>query len=204
MIDGGLTQGERAAVEKAASYFARNGAMFEVMLRTNKRDDPNFRWLFDDQSPGYLLYQRCIAASADGEPDSVEPPRPTPAPAPCFATPSRHDGPWPPHQRDISLPPPPPLSQPPPHMSELVPLEADSHRWQWVSAHPGSLAEDPDQIPAGLIPMLVRQHQQSQPHRPAFTPLPRALFAAPSPELASDDATRAAVDHFLHAEFARR
>lgn len=75
-----LNPGEREAIEKAAAYYVRNGPMFEAKLRTHKSEDPNFRWLFDEQSAGHMYYEACIAANA-------QPPAPPPLPTPPSSMP---------------------------------------------------------------------------------------------------------------------
>ncbi|KEP48437.1 putative RNA recognition motif [Rhizoctonia solani 123E] len=66
----GITPTQEEFVRKVADKVRRNGRAFQTLLETREKNNPSFEFLWDDKSPGHLLYKHVL----DGAPLPPPPP----------------------------------------------------------------------------------------------------------------------------------
>ncbi|KAH7339715.1 hypothetical protein B0J17DRAFT_597048 [Rhizoctonia solani] len=66
----GITPTQEEFVRKVADKVRRNGRAFQTLLETREKNNPSFEFLWDDKSPGHLLYKHIL----DGAPLPPPPP----------------------------------------------------------------------------------------------------------------------------------
>ncbi|CAE6532395.1 unnamed protein product [Rhizoctonia solani] len=56
----GITPTQEEFVRKVADKVRRNGRAFQTLLETREKNNPSFEFLWDDKSPGHLLYKHIL------------------------------------------------------------------------------------------------------------------------------------------------